>query len=83
MCSVKRIGLMSLIVTTGLFFCGCDYYKVTDPGTGNVYFTTSVGQDWGAAKFKDDRTQGDIRLQNYDVRKITKQEYDKDVAGNK
>jgi hypothetical protein len=57
---------------------GCtSYYKVTDPTTGKVYYTTDLQhKDSGAATLKDARTGNKVALQNSEVEKITKEQYE-------
>lgn len=61
-----------------LLLSGCQYYKITDPNTGKVYFT----HDWisgryrsnGALIFKDMQTGKTVTLQNSEVEQIDKDE---------
>ena len=48
---------------------GCtNYYKVTDPTTGRVYYTTELEhKNSGAATLKDARTGNKVNLQNSEV----------------
>src|SRR5215469_4348184 len=56
---------------------GCtSYYRVTDPTTDKVYYTTELKQDSGATTIKDGRTGDMVTLQNVQVRKISKEDYD-------
>jgi hypothetical protein len=57
---------------------GCtNYYKVTDPTTGKVYYTTQLQEKTsGAATLKDGRTGSQVNLQNSVIEKITKESYE-------
>ena len=56
---------------------GCtSYYRVTDPTTEKVYYTSELKQESGATTIKDGRTGDMVTLQNVQVRKISKEDYD-------
>jgi hypothetical protein len=47
---------------------GCTtYYKVADPATNSVYYSTQVKQDGTAATLTDARTGNTFTVQNADV----------------
>jgi hypothetical protein len=57
--------------------CASDYYKVTDPTTGREYYTTELQRNnSGAATLKDGRTGNTVNLQNSEIAKVSKEEYD-------
>jgi len=58
---------------------GCSsYYKVTDPTTGKVYYTDNLRErSSGSATLRDAKTGNMVSLQNSEVQKITKDEYDR------
>ena len=60
-----------------LMLVGCtSYYKVTDPTTGKTYYTTELKQKrHGAASLKDARTGNTVNLQNSEIAKVSKDEY--------
>ena len=59
----------------GLVACG-GYYKVVDPASGNVYYTTKVKKEMGGAVvIKDAKTGADVTLQNSEVTKVKKDEF--------
>jgi uncharacterized protein YceK len=66
------------IVCATLLISGCtSYYKVTDPTTGKAYYTTQLQQkNNGAASLKDGRTGSTVNLQNSEIEKITKAQYE-------
>jgi hypothetical protein len=57
---------------------GCaTYYQVHDPTTGKDYYTTDLRQmDSGATTLKDARTGNEVSVQNSEVKKITKEEFE-------
>ena len=61
------------------FTCvGCtNYYKVTDPTTSKTYYTTELNQKGnGSSTLKDGRTGAMVNIQNSEVHKISKEEYE-------
>jgi hypothetical protein len=57
--------------------CGPTYYKVTDPTTGKQYYTTELKKhEHGSATIKDAKTGAEVSLQNTEITKVTKEEYD-------
>lgn len=73
---MSRKTLFVTTIVLGLA-AGCtSYYRVTDPTTDKVYYTTDLKQDNGATTLKDGRTGDMLTLQNVQVRKISKEDYD-------
>ena len=68
-------GLSFVLLCAG--GCGTDHYKVHDPTTGKDYYTTKVDRDKsGAATLKDGRTGNTVTVQNSEIAKVSKEEYD-------
>ncbi|MGB7157549.1 MAG: hypothetical protein WBD40_05755 [Tepidisphaeraceae bacterium] len=69
------------ILTLGalLLVGGCaNYYKVTDPTTGKVYYTDDYRErSSGSATLKDGTSGNMVSLQNSEVEKISKEQYDR------
>ena len=61
---------------------GCtSYYKVTDPTSGKVYYTSDMKEKQGGAiTLKDARTGNEITLQTHEVDKINKEEFESGKA---
>ena len=59
-------------------FAGCasPHYKVTDPTSNKVYYTTELKQERGATTLKDARTGDMVTLQNVEVRDISAEEFE-------
>jgi len=76
---VKRTGLALAVLCLSV---GCArYYQVTDPGTGQVYYTTDIDKrDSGAAEFKDARTHAKVTLQSSVIEKISKEAFEVQVG---
>jgi len=58
--------------------CSDSHYRVTDPTSGNAYYTTAVKDSGkgGAVKMKDAKTGSMVTLQSSDVKKISESEYE-------
>lgn len=68
---------LSILGGLSLLLAGCSYYQVSDPTTGRTYYTNTVNERMGGAvTFKDARTGDKVTLQNHEVSKITKEQYD-------
>ena len=62
----------SLILTVA----GCSsYYKVTDPGSGKIYYTNEIEKDDGAIEFEDANSGSTVTIQNSEVTEISKEEF--------
>lgn len=60
--------------------CG-SYYKVTDPASKNVYYTTDIEETKGGAiKFKDAKSGSDVTLQSSEIKEIRSEEFEKATA---
>ena len=76
---VKRIGL-ALVVLALCVGCG-RRYRVTDPHTGQVYYTRDVDKrDSGSAEFIDAKTKAEVTLQSSVIEKITKETFQSEVG---
>ena len=79
---------MKRFVTTGIaalmlaVVSACTtYYKVTDPSSGKVFYTTDIDrQRSGAISFKDKKSNSEVVLQSSEVAEIGSDEYDKAVG---
>jgi uncharacterized protein YceK len=70
-------GWFVVILCVGLCVVGCaSYYKVTDPQSGNIYYTQDIqGLSGGAVKLKDAKSNSTVTLQNSQVKEIGEKEY--------
>lgn len=58
--------------------CANHYYKVTEPNNGHTYYTDHLSRHTGGAVTLVDRSTGDkVTLQNSDVKRLTKEEYNR------
>jgi hypothetical protein len=71
---VKRIALVLAVLALCL---GCGRrYRVSDPHTGQVYYTRDVDRrDSGTVEFADAKTNAQIALESSVVERIPKEEY--------
>ena len=73
--------LVAAVLVTG---CGSSYYRVTDPSTGNVYYTKEVkNRGNGAVQLKDAASGDSVTLQNSQVSKVSKETYETNRAGTR
>lgn len=69
-----------------LIFCffavGCTkYYKITDPTTEKIYYTTKIKKKGsGAINIEDKRTGNKVTLQSSEIEKITKNQFNLGVS---
>ena len=69
------IGVLSLVA-------GCsEYYRVMDPGSGRVYYTSDIEERIGGVKFKDDRTKSTVILHSAEMSEISEEEYGAELKG--
>ena len=70
---------ITAVVVAGLLCAvGCtNYYKVTDPTSGKSYYTTELSQKGnGVCTLKDATTGNKVTIQNSEIDKLTKDEYE-------
>ncbi|MFI5403365.1 MAG: hypothetical protein ACHQ1G_10540 [Planctomycetota bacterium] len=76
---MKRIVLVLAVL--GLCLGCARRYKVTDPRTGQVYYTRDVDKrDSGAAEFTDGKTSAKVTLQSSVIERVSKEEYARQVG---
>jgi hypothetical protein len=77
---MNRSTFLTGVLGAAMLFAmtGCtSYYKVTDPTTGRAYYTTNVKTlDGGATRLEDSRSKTEVTIQNSQVEKITKAQYE-------
>jgi len=72
---MRRVFVFGLLLM-GLA-AGCQHYRVTDPQTGQTYYTRTINRHLGGAvSFEDQRTHDKVTLQNSQVEKISEDAYD-------
>ena len=67
--------IVSLIAMPMLAACGGKYYEVSQAGGGKTYNTRDIDHDDGRLRFRDEVTGDKVRLDNTEVKEITRQEY--------
>jgi hypothetical protein len=77
-----RYGWLVVSLCVGFLVVGCaSYYKVTDPQSGNTYYTEKIESVMGGAvKVKDARTGSIVTLQNSEVKEISEKDYKAGLA---
>ena len=70
-------GLLILASMGGAAGCGA-HYAVRDPATGTTYYTTNVNRKpGGGVTLRDARTGSKVTLQNSEIKKVSKDEYNR------
>lgn len=68
--------LLVLAMAVLLLSSCCSYYRVTAPGSENIYYTEKIDQmKSGAIKFKDSKTGSEVILQSSEVKEIDSKEF--------
>jgi hypothetical protein len=75
--------LFVVLVTVVCAACASDYYKVTDPASGKVFYTKDVKRNGSAVEFKDAQSGSVVTLQNSQIADIDKQTYETAVGSAK
>jgi len=76
--AIKRLLALGTIVALTISVFGCaNYYKITDPQTGNVYYSQEIDEkDSGAISFKDAKTKNSVTIQSSEVIEVTGDEFE-------
>lgn len=76
---MKRVFIISLLLPV-IAWC-TTYYKVTDPATGNAYYTTNIKyKGSGAVQIIDEKSGDKAVLQSSEVKEIKKEEFNQGVC---
>jgi hypothetical protein len=71
------IALLTIVLATA----GCTtYYRVTDPGSGKMFYTTDIKRSGSAVMFKDDKSGSEVTLQASEIKEISSEDYQKNTA---
>jgi len=71
--ALTAVALVALCAAAGC----TNYYKVHDPTSGKTYYTTELQhKSSGTATLKDATTGNKVTLQNSEIDKITKEEFE-------
>ncbi len=77
---LRQISL-GCVLGAALAATGCvshHYYEVTEPTSGRTYYTHHMYSHMNGAVTLVDRSTGDkVTLQNSDIRRVTKEEYNR------
>ena len=79
---MKKLMLSGLAALMVVLLSGCaTYYKVTDPSSSKVFYTTDIDKaSSGAVSFKDAKSKQKITLQNSEIAEISSDEWNKAVG---
>jgi hypothetical protein len=81
---VLRRAFAASMASAVLLVGGCaSYYKVTDPGSGKVYYTENVNRVGSATRFKDAGTGAEVTIQNSEIIQVNKDEFLTNRGGKK
>ena len=71
-----------VILIICFFAIGCTkHYKVTDPTSDKIYYTTKIKKKGsGAINIEDKRTGNKVTLQSSEIEKITKNQFNAGVS---
>ena len=75
-----KVGMLAkwTVVATMALIAGCaSYYKVTDPGSGRVFYTEKIDRPKGQTTimFKDAKSGAEITLPSSEVLEISSDDY--------
>ncbi len=75
----RRFVIM-MVCVLALSMAGCGsiyYYKITDPSTGNTYYSQKVEKQkqGGSVSFTDAKSGSMVTLQNSEIAEVSKDEY--------
>jgi uncharacterized protein YceK len=77
--NVRRfVIIMACVLALSIAGCGSIYYyKITDPSTGNAYYSQKVEKQkqGGSVSFTDAKSGNMVTLQNSEIAEISKDEY--------
>ncbi|MGP1346362.1 MAG: hypothetical protein ACTS3F_06810 [Phycisphaerales bacterium] len=82
---MKRLITACLIglAATSLTACAGHHYQIKDPTSGASYYTTSYDRmRTGGIEFEDARSGSTVTLQNSEISKITKSDFEARVEGH-
>ena len=73
---------VGLICALAMLVVGCGtYYKVTDPSSSKVYYTTKIDKERrGSVEFKDANSGSKVTLQNSEIMEVSKEEFKENTA---
>lgn len=76
---ILTIGLVCALV---MLVTGCgSYYKVTDPSSSKVYYTTKIDKERsGTIEFEDANSGSKVTLQNSEITEVSKEEFKTNTA---
>lgn len=74
---IHRTLITAAILSVLPVIGGCTtYYRISDPSTGKTYYTTGLAEKSGSTTFVDAKTGAQVSIQNSEVNKVTKEEFE-------
>ncbi len=72
----RFVIMIACVLALSIAGCGSIYhYKITDPSTGNTYYSQKIEKKGSAIEFTDAKSGSMVTLQNSEVLEISKEEY--------
>jgi hypothetical protein len=76
-----RLTASTALLAIVLVTAGCTtYYRVTDPASGRMYYTTDISRRGSAVEFTDAKSGSSVILQNSEIKEISSDDYQKNTA---
>lgn len=74
------ICICAIIMSLSIPGCAGNYYRISDPATGKVYYSQDIKRkNSGAIQFKDDISKTQVTLQQSEIMEITEDQYEAGV----
>jgi hypothetical protein len=76
-----RLTASTALLAIVLVSAGCTtYYRVTDPGSGRMYYTTDIKRRGSAVEFTDAKSGSEVTLQGSEIKEISSEDFQKNTA---
>jgi hypothetical protein len=76
----RGAGLTVLTVALATAGCITGYYRVTDPSSGRVYYTTEISRRDPGIRFRDAKSGADVTLASSEVLEISINDFKQNTA---
>lgn len=79
---MRKLMVWAMAAFMVVLLSGCTtYYKVTDPSSSQIFYTTDIDKaKSGAISFKDAKSKQEVTLQSSAIAEISSDEYEKAVG---
>ena len=76
-----RLTASTALLAIVLVTAGCTtYYRVTDPGSGRMYYMTDITRRGSAVEFTDAKSGSQVTLQASEIKEISSEDFQKNTA---